>query len=111
MRIALVRKGLPPLAVNFLGCVHDHTELEVPDEDAMEFFSKATDWQGLRKAIVRYFGPRCREDWSSYLRSEKDGICGCCEAWLAFDRFTKLYGGLNEIERITVYPVSVIEGL
>ena len=84
---------------------HDHTELEVPDEDAMEFFSKATDWQGLRKAIVRYFGPRCREDWSSYLRSEKDGICGCCEAWLAFDRFTNLCGCR------TVYPVSVIEGL
>ena len=49
MRIELVRKGLPPMSVNFLGCVHDHTELEVPDEDAMEFFSKAA---GARQGQV-----------------------------------------------------------
>ena len=101
MRQALARTSLPPLAVNFLGYAHDHTELEIPDADALEFFQVATNYEGLRAAITRYYGPRCGEDASSYLYTPEQGICGCCEAWLAFDRFTCS----------VVYPAAVIEGL
>jgi len=100
MRLPLIDK-LSPCALNFLECADNHTTLGLSDEEALEYLGKVTDQEALRAAIVEYFGPRCVEDWSSYLRSEKDGICGCCEAWLAFDRFT----------RSVVYPAAIIDGL
>ena len=100
MRLPLIDK-LSPCALNFLECADNHTVLGISDEEALEYLGEATDQEALRAAIVKYFGPRCGEDWSSYMRSEKDGICMCCEAWRAFDMFTGY----------VVYPAVVIEGL
>ena len=100
MRLRLTNK-LSPFAWNFMEYVDNHTLLGIDDEEILEYFGKVTNQETLRAAIIEHFGPRCGEDWSSYLRSEKDGICGCCEAWMAFDRFTWS----------VVYPAAAIEGL
>ena len=94
------RKKLPPYATNFLGQL-GNSRVEVPDEDVEEYFGKVKDQETLRAAIIEYYGPRCGGDASSYLNTPEQGICGCCEAWLAFDRFTGS----------TVYPAAVIDGL
>lgn len=90
----LAGKGLPPFAINFILSYHS-----IPDED-MAFFAEAKDERGLREAITKYYGTRCQEDCSSYIRTPDQGICACCEAWRAFDRMTGV-----------VYPAAVIEGL
>jgi len=100
MRLPLIKK-LPCCALNFMEYADGHTYLSLTNEEALEYLGKATDQEALRAAIVEYFGPRCGEDWSSYMRSEEDGICMCCEAWRAFDMFTGY----------VVYPAVVIEGL